>query len=204
MSASPPVSASSAPPSAPASARRPRADAQRNLATVVAAAKEVFAESGVDAPMREIAARAGVGVGTIYRHFPQRSDLVKAVFTTEVDAAAADAPAIAAAHAPGDAVAAWLVRYTRFVAAKRGLAAALHSGDAAYAALPQYFIGTLGPVLQRLLDSASDAGEIGAGADAEDLLIAVSRLSSGQDTAQIERLVHLLVDGLRHGAGAAR
>ncbi|TPW74843.1 TetR/AcrR family transcriptional regulator [Schumannella soli] len=196
MSASPSTSASSA----PTSARRPRADAQRNLATVVAAAKEVFAESGVDAPMREIAARAGVGVGTIYRHFPQRSDLVKAVFTTEVDAAAADAPAIAAAHSPGDAVAAWLVRYTRFVAAKRGLGAALHSGDTAYAALPDYFLGTLGPVLRDLLDSAEAAGEIRSGTEPEDLLVAVSRLSSGQDAAQSERLVHLLVDGLRYGA----
>lgn len=68
--------------------RRVRADAQRNIEAVVDAAKAVFAESGVDAPVREIASRAGVGVGTVYRHFPQRSDLVVAVFQKEIDACA--------------------------------------------------------------------------------------------------------------------
>ena len=96
-----------------------RADAQRNLAAVLQAAKEVFAESGVDAPVRAIAARAGVGVGTIYRHFPQRSDLVAAVFRREVDACAAAAPILAAELGPVDALASWLQRYTGFIATKR-------------------------------------------------------------------------------------
>ena len=130
---------------AAASARRLRADAQRNIDSLLEAAKAVFAHSGVDAPAKEIADLAGVGVGTLYRHFPQRSDLVRAVFRREVDACAAAAPALAAAHEPGAALALWLQRYTEFVATKRGLAAALHSGDPAFDALPGYFMQHLGP-----------------------------------------------------------
>ncbi len=100
-----------------------RADARRNTDALLEAALAVFAASGVDAPVREIAARAGVGVGTVYRHFPQRSDLVAAVFLHEVDACADAAPALAAAHGPGEALARWMQRYAAFVATKRGLAA---------------------------------------------------------------------------------
>ena len=85
--------------------RRLRADAQRNIDALLEAAKAVFATSGVDAPAKEIADLAGVGVGTLYRHFPQRSDLVKAVFQREVDACADAAPALTAAHEPGAALA---------------------------------------------------------------------------------------------------
>jgi len=107
-------------PEAPGHApRRLRADAQRNAESLLEAAKTVFGTSGVDAPAKEIADLAGVGVGTLYRHFPQRSDLVKAVFQHEVDACADAAPALAAAHPPGEALARWLHRYTEFVATKR-------------------------------------------------------------------------------------
>src|ERR1700722_4862019 len=109
--------------------RRQRSDAKRNVVALVEAAKTVFAGSGVNAPAKEIADRAGVGVGTLYRHFPQRSDLVRAVFQHGVDACAAAAPALAAASEPGPALEQWLYRYTEFVGTKRGLAAALHSGD---------------------------------------------------------------------------
>ena len=90
--------------------RRLRADAQRNIGSLLEAAKAVFTTSGVDAPAKEIADRGGVGVGTLYRHFPQRSDLVKAVFQREVDACADAAPALTAAHEPGAALAMWLHR----------------------------------------------------------------------------------------------
>lgn len=185
--------------------RRQRADAQRNSTALLEAAKEVFATSGVDAPAKEIADRAGVGVGTMYRAFPQRSDLVKAVFQAEVDACAEAAPALAAAHGPGEALERWLLRFTGFVATKRGLSAALHSGDPAFESLPGYFLGTLGPVLQQLLDAAAAAGAIRADIGAEELLFAVSRLSaSGPDggVAEDQRMVALLVDGLRYGASA--
>ena len=104
--------------------RRLRADAARNVDSLLEAAKAVFATSGVDAPAKEIADLAGVGVGTLYRHFPQRSDLVKAVFQRGVDACADAAPTLAAASEPAAALAQWLHRYTEFLATKRGLAAA--------------------------------------------------------------------------------
>jgi AcrR family transcriptional regulator len=187
--------------------RRLRADAQRNIDSLLEAAKTVFGTSGVDAPAKEIADLAGVGVGTLYRHFPQRSDLVKAVFQREVDACADAAPALAAAHAPGEALARWLWRYTEFLATKRGLATALHSGDPAFAALPGYFMQRLGPALGSLLDAATASGEIRAGFSPADLLHAVANLSlpaGGDGAAYSQRMVALLFDGLRYGAGTGR
>src|ERR1700689_776020 len=157
-------------------ARRLRSDAQRNLDSLLQAAKSVFGTAGVDAPAKQIAALAGVGVGTLYRHFPQRSDLVKAVFQREVDACADAAPALSAALEPGAALASWLGRYTEFLATKRGLAAALHSGDPAFDALPGYFMRRLGPTLGSLLEAAAARGEIRAGLSPEDLLHAVANL----------------------------
>lgn len=187
--------------------RRVRADARRNLDGLLQAAMEVFAASGVDAPVREIAKKAGVGVGTLYRHFPQRSDLIKAVFRREIDACADAAAALAREHAPGEALARWMQRYVDFISAKRGLAAALHSGDPAYETLPAYFDQRLRPALETLLDAAVAAGEIRSGIEATDLLPAVARLASsasdnGSDHAR--RMVALLVDGLRYGAKKKR
>ena len=187
--------------------RRLRADAQRNIDSLLEAAKKVFGTSGVDAPAKEIADLAGVGVGTLYRHFPQRSDLVKAVFQREVDACADAAPALAAAHEPGVALEKWLHRYIEFVATKRGLAAALHSGDPAFDALPDYFLQRLGPALGSLLHAAAAAGEIRADIGPEDLLYAVSILClpvSDEGPAFSRRMVGLLIDGLRHGADPQR
>jgi AcrR family transcriptional regulator len=181
-----------------------RADARRNADALLEAAKAVFATSGVDAPAKEIADSAGVGVGTLYRHFPQRSDLVKAVFQRGVDACADAAPALAAAHEPAVALERWLLRYTEFVATKRGLAAALHSGDPAFDALPAYFIQRLGPALGSLLDAATASGDIRPGISPRDLLYAVANLSlpvEGEGVAYSQRMVALLIDGLRYGAG---
>ena len=191
----------SAAPGAPERApRRLRADAQRNIASLLAAAKAVFGTSGVDAPAKEIADLAGVGVGTLYRHFPQRSDLVKAVLQHEIDACADAAPALAATHEPGAALANWLHRYTEFLATKRGLATALHSGDPAFDALPGYFYQRLEPALGSLLDAAAATGEIRADISARDLLHAVSLLCtpvSDEGIAYSQRMVTLLIDGLR-------
>lgn len=180
-----------------------RADAQRNLDALLEAAKAVFASSGVDAPVREIASRAGVGIATVYRHFPQRSDLVAAVFRREVDACAAAAPILAREHDPGEALVRWLRRYTSFIATKRGLAAALHSGDATFEALPAYFRQHLAPALRSLLEAAAAVGEIRADVEPFDLLRAVANLcvSSGDDAAgHSKRMIALLLDGLRFGA----
>jgi AcrR family transcriptional regulator len=183
--------------------RRLRADAQRNIDSLLEAAKAVFGTSGVDAPAKEIADLAGVGVGTLYRHFPQRSDLVKAVFQREVDACADAAPALTATHEPGVALAKWLHRYTEFLATKRGLATALHSGDPAFDALPGYFMQRLGPALGSLLEAATATGEIRADISAKDLLHAVAHLCQpvpDEGLAYSQRMVAILIDGLRYSA----
>lgn len=184
--------------------RRVRADARRNIDALLQSALAVFATSGVDAPVREIAEKAGVGVGTVYRHFPQRSDLIAAVFRREIDACADAAPVLAAEHGPGEALARWMQRYAAFVATKRGLATALHSGNPAFDSLPGYFETRLRPALRTLLDAAAEAGEVRADVDPDDLLRAVSSLcmpAHADGPAHAWRMVALLVDGLRYGAG---
>jgi AcrR family transcriptional regulator len=183
--------------------RRLRADARQNVDALVGAAKDVFAESGVDAPVRAIADRAGVGVGTLYRHFPQRSDLISAVFRREMDACVDAAEEYEAASPPGEALDRWIMRYTQFVAAKRGLSAALHSGDPAYEPLAGYFSTRLAPTLARLLDAARAAGEQLAPVEPEEFLGAVADLchsggrSSTEASGRAERMVRLLLAGLR-------
>jgi len=187
--------------------RRLRTDAVRNHDALLDAAKAVFAASGVDAPAKEIADLAGVGVGTLYRRFPRRSDLVRAVFQREVDACADAAPALAAAHPPGVALEEWLHRYTAFLATKRGLAAALHSGDPAFDELPGYFMQRLGPTLGSLLDAATASGEMRADISPTDLLYAVATLcqpAADEGVAYSQRMVALLIDGLRYGAATRR
>ncbi len=183
--------------------RQVRADARRNLDGLLKAAMEVFASSGVDAPVREIAGKAGLGVGTLYRHFPQRSDLIVAVFRREIDACADAAPELTAKYPPGEALAQWMQRYVDFISAKRGLSAALHSGDPAYEALPAYFDRRLRPALESLLGAAEAAGDIRTGVDSDELLRAAASLasSSGDGGSQsARRMVALLVDGLRYRA----
>jgi AcrR family transcriptional regulator len=179
-----------------------RADAQRNNDALLEAALTVFATSGVDAPVREIAAKAGVGIGTLYRHFPQRSDLIVAVFRHQVDGCADAAADLAAEHTPGEALALWLQRYADFIATKHGLAAALHSGDPAYSTLPTYFDTRLRPALQGLLDAAVNAGEVRNDIAPDDLLSAVRSLcmSAHDDRDYTRRMVALLADGLRYTA----
>lgn len=180
-----------------------RADAQRNTNALLDAALAVFATSGVDAPVREIAVKAGVGIGTVYRHFPQRSDLIVAVFQHQVDACADAALVLAAEHAPGEALARWMQRYADFIATKRGLATALHSGNPAFNTLPTYFDQRLRPALRVLLDAAASAGEVRTDIEPDDLLRAVASLCMSAHAKQpdyVRRMVALLVDGLRYTA----
>jgi AcrR family transcriptional regulator len=175
-----------------------RADAQRNYDALVDAAAAVFATSGVDAPIKEIADRAGVGVGTVYRRFPARSDLIVAVFRREVDACADAAQILAKDYEPFEALSRWIQRYLDLIMTKRGLAAALHSGEPAYEALPGYFEERLVPSLLGLLEAAG--GEIRADISAAELLRAVPLLCppvTAADFVQTRRMVALLINGLR-------
>jgi AcrR family transcriptional regulator len=179
--------------------RKVRADARQNLDALLTAARTVFARSGVDAPAREIAAEAGVGVGTLYRHFPNRAELVAAVFTTEIDATAAAAAELLASHSPKEALDLWITRFTRFVATKQGLSAALRSGDPAFDALPALLTGSLGPALTTLLDAAAATGDIRKDVDPLELLQAVGDLShrAPSPDGSPNPMVRLLLDGLR-------
>ena len=197
--ARPQVQDGTTPPRSPERSRRQRVDAQRNIDSLLQAAKVVFDTSGVDAPAKQIADLAGVGVGTLYRHFPRRSDLVVAVVEHEVDACADAARTLSAAHAPGEALANWLHRYTAFLAIKPGLATALHSGDPAYDELPDYFMQRLEPVLGSLLQTATASGEVRGDISPKDLLYAVASLClpvADEGLAYSQRMVALLINGL--------
>ena len=180
-----------------------RADAQRNITALLEAAKAVFAEAGVDAPVRDIAERAGVGVGTLYRHFPQRAQLIAAVFRRELDACANAAVQLAAEQDPAEALAGWMQRFSAFIATKRGLATALHSGDPAYEELYGLFEKQLVPAITGLLDAAVASGEIRNELSPGELLNAAACLSAqapGDNPGYAQRMVKILVDGLRYGA----
>ncbi len=183
-------------PGSPAPGRR--ADARRNAAALLDAAAAAFVASGVDAPVRDIAARAGVGVGTVYRHFPTRADLVVAVYRHQVEACAAAGPALLAEHDAYDALRRWVDLFVDFLVTKRGLAQALQSDDAAFGALHTWFLETLRPVVEDLVAAAVASGEIRP-VDAYALMRGIGNLciGSGDPAYDARPLVHLLVAGLR-------
>jgi AcrR family transcriptional regulator len=182
-------------------APRQRADARRNEQTLLDAAAAVFVTSGVDAPVRDIAAKAGVGMGTIYRHFPTRADLIIAVYRRQVEACAAAGPALLARSAtPHAALGRWIHLFVDFLVTKHGLAAALQSDAAGFDALHAYFVDRLVPACTRLLEAAAEAGEIRSDVDAYELMRGVGNLciGAGADPRyNARRLVDLLIAGLR-------
>ncbi|MFI5783925.1 TetR/AcrR family transcriptional regulator [Nocardia sp. NPDC051570] len=182
-------------------ATRPkRADARRNEQTLLDAAATVFVTSGVEAPIRDIAARAGVGTATIYRHFPTRADLIVAVYRHQVESLAEIGPALLADSAsPYAALKMWIETFADFVITKQGLATVLQSDDPCFDPLHSYFLERLVPVCTQLLDAAAESGEIAAGQDAYELMRGVGGLCAGAGTNpryNARRLVHLLIAGL--------
>jgi len=180
---------------------RKRADARRNGETLLEAAAAAFVSSGVDVPVRDIAAAAGVGVGTIYRHFPTRADLIVAVYRHQVLACAEAGPVLlATGSSPRVALARWIDLFVDFLVTKRGLAEALQSDDTAFESLHTYFIDRLVPVCAELLDAAVSAGEIRADIGAYQLMRGVGNLCIGADNNpryDARRMVELVIDGLR-------
>jgi AcrR family transcriptional regulator len=180
---------------------RKRADARRNEATLLNAAAAAFVESGVNVPVRDIATRARVGVGTIYRHFPTRADLIVAVYRHQVEACAEAGPTLLAeSDTPHHALARWIGMFIDFLATKHGLAEVLRSDDSAFQTLHAYFIDRLVPVCAELLEATAAAGEIRPGQDAYELLRGVGNLcvGAGSDPRYNPRhLVELLITGLR-------
>ncbi|MFF3513174.1 TetR/AcrR family transcriptional regulator [Streptomyces sp. NPDC002573] len=182
-------------------ARPKRADARRNKETLLDAAAAVFVTSGVEAPVRDIAAKAGVGMGTIYRHFPTRADLIIAVYRHQIEACAEAGPALLASCATSHAaLGRWINLFVDFLVTKHGLAAVLQSDDAGFDALHAYFLERLLPVCAQLLEAAAVAGEIRPDVDAYELMRGVGNLCIGADhdpRYDARRLVELLIAGLR-------
>ncbi|MEV7099561.1 TetR/AcrR family transcriptional regulator [Amycolatopsis sp. NPDC051045] len=182
--------------------RKPkRADARRNEKTLLDAAAAVFVASGVNAPVRDIAAKAGVGMGTIYRHFPTRADLIIAVFRHQVEACAEAGPALLASNeSPYAALVQWVERYVDFVVTKHGLAGVLQSDQAGTDTLHAYFVDRLVPVCAELLDATVAAGEIRTELRPLELMRGVGNLCIGADSDpryDARRLVRILIAGLR-------
>jgi AcrR family transcriptional regulator len=183
-----------------------RADAQRNRERLLAVAREVFAEKGVEAPLEEIARRAGVGIGTLYRHFPTRLDLVGAIYIDEVEALIRSADDLAVHEEPLVALRGWLERFVDYVATKRGLAGALEelrqSGALATGQL------RINSALGSLLEAGQRTGEIRPDVQPPDVVRALGGICmlserTAPEREQIRRIIDLLVDGLRFGATAA-
>ena len=180
-------------------APRKRADARRNEATLLDAAAAAFVESGVNVPVREIAARAGVGVGTIYRHFPTRADLIVAVYRHQVEACAEAGPVLLAqADTPHQALARWIGMFVDFLVTKHGLAHAWQSDSTGYESLHAYFLSRLVPVCDELLAAAS--AELIPDVDALWLMRGVGNICIGADGDpgyDARRMVRVVVAGLR-------
>lgn len=183
-------------------APRKRADAQRNEKALLEAAAAAFVASGVNVPVREIAARAGVGVGTIYRHFPTRADLFVAVYQHQVDACAEAGPELLASRpTPLVALTQWIDLFVDFLVTKHGLADAMSSDDAAFETLHAHFLDRLVPVCAHLLEAAAGAGEIRPDIDAYEFMRGVGNLCIGADNDpryNARHLIELLLAGLRH------
>lgn len=182
-------------------APRRRRDVERNERAILDAAGGVFAASGVGAPVREVAAAAGVGVGTLYRHFPTRSDLVVAVYRNQIVACAEAGPALLASEpTPFVAVLRWVHQFVDFLGTKHGLARVWEGDTDGFTALHSLFIDELVPVLGRLLDAARDSGEVVASIAPYQLLRAVGDLvawSPRDPDYDVRTSVTLLVTGLR-------
>jgi AcrR family transcriptional regulator len=182
------------------SARKIRADAQRNEQALLAAAAAVFVRSGVEAPVRDIAAAAGVGMGTMYRHFPSRADLVVAVYRHQVEACAEAGPVLLAkGGSPHAALAQWVNLFVDFLVTKHGLATVLQPDSAGFATLHAYFLDRLVPVCAQLLKACVQAGEISADIDAYELMRGIANLCVGGDLDpryDARRMVELLITGL--------
>jgi AcrR family transcriptional regulator len=182
-----------------------RADAVRNRELLLAAAAAAFAARGADVPLEDIARDAGVGIGTLYRHFPTRDPLVQAVYRREVDVLCESADQLLETLPPDRALAEWMQLFVRHVATKRGMLSVLKpmmSADATFFAQTR---GRAVTAATKLLDAGVAAGTIRSDIRGDDLLRAVGGvcMSTDQERSESsERLVGLIFDGLRHGTVA--
>lgn len=180
--------------------KRPRADALRNRERVLEAAKTVFSAGGPDASLETVARQAGVGIGTLYRHFPTREALYEAVYRREVDQLGDFAEQLKAEASPVDALRRWMRCVVEFVATKKGMSAALALAAHSPSELHAYSFDRLTKAAGALLNRAVATGEIRADIGPDDLLRTLVGMCSMHDQpgwqARVLRLVDVLVDGL--------
>jgi AcrR family transcriptional regulator len=181
-----------------------RADAQRNRDKLLEMAAAAFAEHGVEASLEEVARRAGVGIGTLYRHFPTREHLVEVVYRREVELLCAAADELAQRERPDVALEQWMQRFVGFIATKRGMANSLQLLSAGNSQLFAKTWGMVPQALQRLVEAAAAAGLIRKDIESGDVLQALAGIYSAPKSPdwyeRSRRLVRLLMDGLRAGA----
>jgi AcrR family transcriptional regulator len=181
--------------------RKPRTDAQRNRARILEVAKEAFTRSGADASLDDIAKQAGVGAGTLYRHFPTRDALIEAVYRTEVEKLAAAEPKFAEAMPPIEALRAWMLLFVDYIAAKQIIAPALNAVVGGSSRLYESSRSQIQAAIDALVQRAIRNGDIRSDLDPFDLLralIGVSHVASGPDWQQsARRLVDILITGSR-------
>jgi AcrR family transcriptional regulator len=184
-------------------ARPLRADARRNYERLLTAAAEAFAEHGADdASLEEIARRAGVGIGTLYRHFPTRQALLEAVYRDQVEAVRGRAEELLASEAPGEALADWLRVLVAFSSTKRSLTSALLESFGKDSELLSSCSAVICGAAEILLTRAQQAGVVRADADARDLIrlvhaVNIASQHTSADPGQSDRLLGLILDGLR-------
>jgi AcrR family transcriptional regulator len=187
--------------------RRPRADAERNRERLLAAAVKAFARSA-EVPLEDVARRAHVGIGTLYRHFPTRAALIEAAYRHEVAQLCAPVPRSSKTPTPEAALQAWMERFIQYVAAKRGMIEALRSVVSADSALYARTREQIVTALQSLLSEAAASGAIRADANVEDVLRALQGVwqvtSEPEWEDKARRVLNLLMDGLRYGAPGTR
>ncbi|MFG1922256.1 TetR/AcrR family transcriptional regulator [Cryptosporangium sp. NPDC048952] len=180
-------------------AKKPRADAQRNRDTILRAARTAFTDADGTVALEHIARAAGVGIGTLYRHFPTREDLIEAVYAAELDEVVDSAEALLRDHPPEDALRAWLERYAAFVTTKRGMAetlrTAMAAGRIALPATRQRITAAAATILIR----GADAGTLRADVDPEDVVVLAlgSFAASVDDPTRTTRLTALILDAVR-------
>ena len=189
-------------------ARRPRADAVRNRERLLEAAKAIFSAGGPDASLEAVARRAGVGIGTLYRHFPTREALFEAVYRREVQQLSELAEQLKSEADPVDALRCWLRSNVEFVATKKGMSAALALAVQSSSELYAFSFDRLTKAVGALLDRAVAAGEIRSDISPEDLLRALVGMCYLHDQPgwqkSVVRLLDVFVDGLRVRTSADR
>ena len=182
-------------------ARKPRADAQRNRDRVLEVAKEAFTRLGADASLDDVAKQAGVGAGTLYRHFPTRDELLKAVYRSEVEKLASAAQKFADTMPPIEALRAWMLLFVDYIATKQIIAPALNTLVGGPSKLYEGSRSQIQGAIDSLVKRAIKSGDIRRDLEPFDLLralIGVSHVASGPDWQQsARRLVDILITGSR-------